>query len=564
MMFSRSGMATACIISLASFGNAFGHGLVEDPPSRNWFCGYETKPDEVLFGNPVNPVCGDAFTTQEFFNGGYNFMSVLTHTEGRKVVDPLPENVCGFNAETFNDGPTPWDEPIDWPTTPMSAGPQKFTWNITWGSHFSDTEDFRYYITKPGFEYQVGTPLSWDDFEESPFCELFYDDSNPDGNPSVVPLKGTAQFETFCEVPERAGRHVIYAEWGRNEFTFERFHGCVDVEFDGSVVPVVEGPELPETPITPPTMVVESDINSPFIDNQFTGAGTVLLDGSGSQGDLLSYTWTVNASDRNSYSLESSDSDTTNLLISNPPASQDVMVTLRVTDQNGNTDSETITFRHDPDFVVAPIVDLGPLTETPQDFAAGDAVQIRLVSSTGEDAYLPEEPIILTNDNSSADQWPSVLGDAVNALNTYVRIGLLNEAGDTIEISPCADCKRIYIVDGPEISGGFLVHKGAGTEPTVDPEAESGFVFSRTDVDELRWITTDPNGELGSIWISESCAAQMGGATSFGDWFELLDLAPGFDTVENPCPVAEEPTIEEPPVENPQNSHPILCFHALM
>ena len=492
MIISRSSLARACILSIGIVSNAFGHGLVEDPPSRNWFCGYETKPDEVLYGNPVNPVCGDAFNTDEFFNGGYSFMSVLTHAEGRKVVDPLPENVCGFNAETFNDGPTPWDEPIDWPTTPMAAGQQKFTWNISWGSHFSDTDDFRYYITKPGFQYQVGTPLSWDDFEDSPFCELFYDDADPDGNPSVVALKGTAQFETFCEVPERAGRHVIYAEWGRNEFTFERFHGCVDVEFDGTSVPVVENPIDPEVPgptiETPTITTVESDFSSPFTNEQFTGAGSVLLDGTGSQGDLLSYTWTVNAPDDSLYMLESSSSGATNLVISNPPASQDVMVTLRVSDENGNTDSETITFRHDPAAAIASIVDLGPLTEMPQDFAAGDTLQIRLVSSTGEDAFLPEEPIVLTNDNSSADQWPTVLGDAVNALNTYVRIGLLNEAADTIETFSCSDCKRIYVVNGPEISGGFLVHNTGVTGPAVDPDVDSGFVFSRTDTDELRWI----------------------------------------------------------------------------
>ena len=28
-------------------------------------------------------------------------------------------------------------------------------------------------------------------------------------------------------------RHVIYGEWGRNFFTFERFHRCVDAVFQG-------------------------------------------------------------------------------------------------------------------------------------------------------------------------------------------------------------------------------------------------------------------------------------------------------------------------------------------
>jgi len=104
-------------ITTGSFvSTASGHGLVENPPSRNWYCGAQY------------PECGDAFAND--FNGGYQFMSVLTHDVGRAGVRPLPDNVCGFNSETFNDGETPWDQAADWPTSPMSAGRQEFTWNI--------------------------------------------------------------------------------------------------------------------------------------------------------------------------------------------------------------------------------------------------------------------------------------------------------------------------------------------------------------------------------------------------------------------------------------------------
>ncbi len=67
------------------------------------------------------------------------------------------------------------------------------------------------------------------------------------------------------------------------------------------------------------------------------------------------------------------------------------------------------------------------------------------------------------------------------------------------------------------------------------PDSADGLVFSRTDTDELRWITADPSGQNGSIWISESCAESLGGPTEYGDWSDLMELAPGFDTVENPC-----------------------------
>ena len=62
-----------------------------------------------------------------------------------------PLNVSELKPHTLGRGPTVWDQPIDWPTTNMTAGLQTFTWNISWGPHFSDTQEFRYWITKPSF-----------------------------------------------------------------------------------------------------------------------------------------------------------------------------------------------------------------------------------------------------------------------------------------------------------------------------------------------------------------------------------------------------------------------------
>ena len=123
---------------------ASGHGLIQDPPSRNWICGFITKPDHVQNGTAQYPVCGNAFFAPGVEpTAGYSFMSVLTHTTGRNGVGPRA-NVCGFNSETWNGQATVWDQPIDWPTVPMTAGPRNFVWNISWGPHFSDTADFRY------------------------------------------------------------------------------------------------------------------------------------------------------------------------------------------------------------------------------------------------------------------------------------------------------------------------------------------------------------------------------------------------------------------------------------
>ena len=214
--------------------SALAHGLMTDPPARNAFCGLITKPDQIASGSAQYPVCGEAFRAPGVDpNAGYSFMSVLTHTTGYAGVGART-NVCSFNSETWSGNATPWDQPINWPTTAISSGPLNITWNISWGPHFDDTQEFRYWITKPDFQYQVGRPLSFSDFESQPFCYLTYSDTNPTGNPNVVPNKGAATFLTRCNVPSRSGRHVIYGEWGRNHYTYERFHGCIDVTFGGS------------------------------------------------------------------------------------------------------------------------------------------------------------------------------------------------------------------------------------------------------------------------------------------------------------------------------------------
>ena len=94
-------------------------------------------------------------------------------------------NVCGFNSETWNGIATVWDQAIDWPTVPMTAGPRNFVWNISWGPHFSDTADFRYWITKSDFVWQTGRALSFSDFEDLPFCDLAYNDATPNANPRI-------------------------------------------------------------------------------------------------------------------------------------------------------------------------------------------------------------------------------------------------------------------------------------------------------------------------------------------------------------------------------------------
>jgi chitin-binding protein len=424
--------ATVIAVSLCGLaGGALAHGVIQSPPARNWFCGAVTKPDEVTNGVAQFPVCGGAFAFNQI--AGYNFMSVLTHTQGRSVVGPR-SNVCGFNSETFNGGATVWDQPIDWPTTSMSSGVQTFTWNISWGPHFSDTQEFRYWITKPSFQFQVGKPLSFDDFEDTPFCVLPYDDANPGANPNVIPDKANALFQTKCTVPQRSGRQVIYAEWGRNQFTLERFHGCVDVVFQN-------GPPTKAQFAQTPTVT------------ELVGAGTIALDASASLGTGLTYRWDVSSVNPGLYSFTTTNQPKTTLNLANPAASEKVTISLVVTSATG-TDTISVSLVHRPS-QGSPWFDLGPMTTAAQTLIAGNRLSVRTVSSTGQDVFFPSSPLSLSATTATATSWPFELATAVNALNGNIRIGVL---GAQNQITPAHDAtaNRIFAMTSASISGAFL------------------------------------------------------------------------------------------------------------
>lgn len=77
----------------------------------------------------------------------------------------------------------------------------------------------------------------------------------------------------------------------------------------------------------------------------------------------------------------------------------------------------------------------------------------------------------------------------------------------------------------------------ASTDDTAMPNRfnDIGYVYSRSDKTEYRWIARDNSGRWGSIWINLECANRLGGPKAFGDWFELMAEAPGFDSIPNPC-----------------------------
>ncbi|HKE93629.1 MAG TPA: lytic polysaccharide monooxygenase, partial [Povalibacter sp.] len=435
----------ACLLFWLS-GSVLGHGLIQDPPSRNWFCGAITKPDQVANGVAQYPVCGDAFNAPGVaFTDGYSFMSVLTHTTGRSGVGPR-ENVCGFNSETWNGRATVWDQPINWPVNNMQSGMNTFTWNISWGPHFSDTEEFRYWITRPGFQFQVGRPLSFSEFEDAPFCVLTYNDTTPNANPNIIPNPAAATFQTRCNVPTRTGRHVIYAEWGRNFFTFERFHGCIDANFSGSGGNPVDA-----------QIAFNPDMTT------FQGATSVQLDGRSSTGTNLTYAWTVDSENPSLYTIANANQPVATLTMANPQAAGSVTVTLVVSSGN-SSDSATRTFTHTPT-VATQWFDLGLLTVDPITMVVGDRVQVRTVNSAGQDAFWPTSPLVITSATTAPAAWPFALAQAVNAQNGAVRIGTLNAQNQVVP-QQNATTNRVFAMTSANIVSAFL-QRTPGNVPTA-------------------------------------------------------------------------------------------------
>ena len=444
-------------IGLSLSNSAMAHGLMENPASRNWICGATTKPDQVDNGTAEHPECGTAFATNSI--AGYSFMSVLTHAQGRSVVSPLPNHVCSFDSETWKGAQTPWDVPMDWPTQPMGTGEQTITWNISWGPHFDDTAEFRYWITKADFQFSPTRELTWDDFESAPFCVQSYDDKNPTANPDVTTDKATSHFYTKCNIPERSGHHVIYGEWGRLPPTYERFHGCVDASFSG----------------TPPETVTASMSYSPAA-SSITGSGSIQFDGSASAGTNLSYNWTLESVNPALYSFVNTTSAQPTLNLLNPQA--ETLFTVRLTVSNGvSSNTSEKTFTHYPS-AASDWMDLGAVTSVARELTAVDTVRVRLVDSQGADSYFPvAAALLITQANTAASAWPLALATAINNEDGDIEVGVLNNG----VVTPIADAtaNRIYAkVPNDYVAAYLMVNAQTSSSSSSSTSAVSSAVSS--------------------------------------------------------------------------------------
>jgi hypothetical protein len=95
------------------------------------------------------------------------------------------------------------------------------------------------------------------------------------------------------------------------------------------------------------------------------------------------------------------------------------------------------------------------VTSDPRTLVAGDRVSVRTVSSTGQDAFWPANPLVITAATTAANAWPFALAQAINAAGGDVRVGVLNAQNQVIPTQD-ATTNRVFALTSANLRSAFL------------------------------------------------------------------------------------------------------------
>ncbi|PWN52372.1 hypothetical protein IE53DRAFT_409483 [Violaceomyces palustris] len=179
---------------LISFVQA--HGYVSSPPSRAFLCKQ---------GNATD--CGQI---------QYEPQSVEA-PKGLPFIWDGDGKLCSAGLSQFSQldrqGPGVW-------STTLASPVSSFNWTLT-APHA--TTDFKYFITKQGWNSSTTDGLYADDFDSDPFL--------------VVPMHGQVPLPTLShnitKLPQRSGYQVVFAVWTIDN-TANAFYQCLDLDFGES------------------------------------------------------------------------------------------------------------------------------------------------------------------------------------------------------------------------------------------------------------------------------------------------------------------------------------------
>ncbi|MET9357347.1 carbohydrate-binding protein CbpC [Streptomyces sp. NPDC006617] len=201
-----AGLAPLALTTLAA-APASAHGSMGDPVSRVSQCHAE-GPE-----NPKSAACRAAVAA-----GGtqalYDWNGIRIGNAAGKHQELIPDGkLCSANDPAFKGLDL---ARADWPATGVNSGSYTFKYRVT-APHKGT---FKVYITKPG--YDPSQPLGWGDLDLSAPVATSTD---PVASGGFYTFSGT--------LPERSGKHLLYAVWQRSDSP-EAFYSCSDVTFGGS------------------------------------------------------------------------------------------------------------------------------------------------------------------------------------------------------------------------------------------------------------------------------------------------------------------------------------------
>lgn len=311
-MFKKKMLVTALALSSPAFfysSSANAHGYVKEPASRAYLCSQIPG-----WADKINKCGAIAQEPQSI--------------EAPKTDTDFPAD--GKIASGGNGLALKLDnEAAGWTSVPIKSGWQEIKWNLT-APH--STTNFKYYITKEGWSNAAKASLTRSMFDSTPFCENHMGGATPPANVAHN-----------CNVPNRTGEAKIYAVWRIND-TGASFYQLLDVNFGGEVV-------------TKPDASISVSSNTLSTSN-------LTLDGSGSKGKELKYSWSV-TNNFDKVTLENSQSSKATIRLKAVPQSNfNVSVELTVTDNANNKSTKTVTLK-----AVAEVEDTRPTVEIGKNFS---------------------------------------------------------------------------------------------------------------------------------------------------------------------------------------------------
>ncbi|MFE1228624.1 lytic polysaccharide monooxygenase [Streptomyces sp. NPDC058745] len=196
-MRKKTGVAAVALgvaaASLFATSSASSHGYTDSPISRQKLCANGTVTN-----------CGSIQWEPQSVEGPKGFPSA----------GPADGRICSAGLTQF----AQLDDPRggNWPATQVTAGQSySFRWQFT-ARH--RTTDFRYYITKNGWDRTK--PLTRAALDSQPFLTVPYNNQQP---PATLSHSGT--------IPAgKTGKHLILAVWTIAD-TANAFYACSDVQF---------------------------------------------------------------------------------------------------------------------------------------------------------------------------------------------------------------------------------------------------------------------------------------------------------------------------------------------